>query len=150
MRQVKDRRDASASLDTMTVVGWPDPSSFTRDRYRHAVACVAWVLRPRFLRGELRGWREGDGDLWTVLVPKSKQVKPPLFRVETACEELFIKRPQAALDVLAVSRQAGESWDWTRPGMAASLQAVAASRMALDVVAYARRKGWLRTTRRAA
>ena len=125
--------------------------------YRAAVEAVATILRPRFESGELRGWRDSDGDKCGPLLPKRKQVRPPYWRIGDACRDLFIRSETAAFVVLTWASPTGKrEAEWfdvmgkncRLPSCA--LDTAAGEAMAHDVLAFARRRGWLRTTRRAA
>lgn len=112
--------------------------------YEAGVSLVAQLLRPRFESGELRGWQEGDEDKYGT---QSDRTPPPLWRVEAACQRLFIATPFHALVVLHHSspkaRRAG-IFDWKDHAGGDCLQLAAKEVMAADVIAFAKRSGWLK------
>ncbi len=134
--------------------------------YHRAVECVASVLRPRFESGELRGWIEDydsercspwnvkkgkDGEPerdaagLAVLVRRETLWIPPMWRIERACTRLFITSPNAALNVLQSASALGRSkapFRWRGRPRSTSLLGSAEAAMAVDVLAYARARGW--------
>jgi hypothetical protein len=127
--------------------------------YGAAVEAVATILRPRFESGELVPWGPND-DRWEETTPPRTPrawAAIPNNRIAEACRELFITAPTAAFVVLTWgSRPALRAAEWfdvfeedCRPPLA-GLRTVAGEVMGHDVSGFARRKGWLRATRRAA
>lgn len=117
-----------------------------RDTYARAVEAVATVLRPRFESGELRGWVGSDGDRLMEEKAQGRKWAPPLWRVERACGQLFIRTPEAAIFVLRCASRAAKAadpWNWRAHGEASLLDA-AETAMSRDVLAYAKRQGWTR------
>jgi hypothetical protein len=126
--------------------------------YRFAVEAVATILRPRFESGELVPWSPNDAR-WEKATAGSRAeyAAIPNNQVEAACRDLFITSETAAFVVLTwaspAARRAGEWFDVMGEDCrlpSCALDTSAKEAMAHDVIAYARRKGWLRSTRRAA
>ena len=123
--------------------------------YRRAVESVAIVLKPRFLSGELRGWTaeddkrmEEENNAWVKSNFKSKRKHlPPLWRIEQECRRLFLHGPSHALLVIehssAKARKAVEPFEW-KTGLQHALRLIAEGQMAVDVLALAKRKGWVK------
>jgi hypothetical protein len=106
--------------------------------YPRAVEAVATALRSRFESGEFRGWKDGDLDEFTY-------TRRPWHRLERECARRFITTPARALGVLACSPSAGvdEAWRWTwREVSEVSLLGAAETAMAIDVLHFARERGW--------
>jgi hypothetical protein len=109
--------------------------------YPVAVERAAKVLRRRFESGELRGWVDGDAD-------RFREEDPPFFLLEDEVSERWVKTPIQAIAILARSPNAARvaTWEWTQ-SEGQSLRGAAVETMALDVLAYARARGWTRRRR---
>lgn len=117
-------------------------AAFTRcrDFYRRAVKTVAEDLRPRFESGELRGWKTGDNAHWPgPFVADNWSDMPPMLRLENEIAFRFTNNSRHTFLVLMCSPFSSyTSLKSGCPNLAAE------EYMAMDVVEYARRQGWLR------
>ena len=104
-----------------------------RRLYLAEVERFADELRPRFLSGELRGFWTGDGDAAAGWEP-GRQV--PLYRLEHLCARRFGRT--GALGLLAAACSTRVNWD-----CADEPRQIGGDAAAQDVLAVARRKGWL-------
>jgi hypothetical protein len=129
----------------------------SRGTYAFAVEAVATILRPRFESGDLSPWSPND-ERWekTSDMSQAEYRAIPNNQVEAACRDLFITSETSAFVVLTwaspAAKRMGEWYDVMGKDCRLPLCALDASAkdvMAHDVIAYARRKGWLRTSRRA-
>ncbi len=129
----------------------------TRRTYAFAVEAVATILRPRFESGELVEWSPND-DRWEDApnLPRREWASIPNHQVEATCGRLFITSETAAFVVLTwaspAAKRAGEWFDVVGKNCElprCALDASAKDAMAVDVFAFARRKGWLRAGKRA-
>jgi hypothetical protein len=114
------------------------------DLYPRAVERIAVALRPRFESGELRGWRDGDGELG-IHVPG----EPPSFKIEDECARRWVTTPVRAIAVLSISPNAETvtTWEFKGSGGGQPLRGAAVETMALDVIAFARAQGWTKRQR---
>jgi hypothetical protein len=108
--------------------------------YRKAVERIARALRRRFESGELRANTDED----YARSARDPSVVLPMWKIEEECEKRFIVTQEAALLVHSASprRRGVERFDWRGKEGGPSLQGSAAMAMALDVLAYAKGKGW--------
>lgn len=124
------------------------------DTYAFAVEAVATILRPRFESGELAPWARND-QRWAEIDRGGDYRKIPNIQVENECSRLFITTSTAAFIVLEWAsdraKTTTERFEWREPGLnGCSVLYLAETWMSHDVIAFAKRRGWLRTTRRAA
>ena len=107
-----------------------------RRMYLQEVRRFAEELRPMFVAGELRGWRDGDGET---------PARPPLFVLEDLCATRFgIDEAQKDFDEACrrayLIRLVSPHEHETEDGQPVQSQAQAA--LALDVLDVARERGW--------
>lgn len=112
--------------------------------YKESVEIVAETLRPRFESGELRDFTDKDDARLARQVldtNKARRWIPPVWRVERACQRLFIRSPEAAVLVFRCAPPSSrvESWDYEADD---SLRNAAGAAMARDVLKLARSRGW--------
>jgi hypothetical protein len=108
--------------------------------YRKAVERIARALRRRFESGELRANTDDD----YARSARDPSFVCPMWKLEEECERRFIGSQESALLVHAGSprRRGVERFDWRGKEGGPSLLGSAAIAMALDVLAFAKGKGW--------
>lgn len=108
-----------------------------RKTYPAEVERVAAALRAELESGELREWRDGDGEL-----PPGEA---PYHRLEDEVALRYVATLDAALVVLAASPHAKDLFgaDWRSPACP-GIAACATNAMASDVLDLVRARGWLR------
>lgn len=109
-----------------------------RRAYLREVEELAVELRPRFLSGELRGWADPyDGERHAEEDAKGRKWEPPLWRLERIARARIAPSQAAAFRALALSPHA--RWDTGSHGA----RYLAGDAVAQDLLAVARRRGWL-------
>lgn len=119
---------ATAKRQTMTA---------ERRAYLREVEELAAELRPRFLSGELRGWHTLDGDRDEAARRAGRKWTPPLWRLEGIARARIATSQAEAFRALSLSTHA--RWDVGCHGA----RYLAGEAVALDLLAVARRRGWL-------
>lgn len=109
-----------------------------RAAYLAEVEALAVELRPRFLSGELRGWADPyDGERFAAEQAQGRTWEPPLWKLEKIARARLAPTQAAAFRALSLSRRS--RWDTGCKGA----RYLAGDAVALDLLAVARRRGWL-------